>query len=219
MLIERPPKWFRALFPGVMFRMPASGEKPGRVFLTFDDGPIPEVTPWVLDLLDIYDVKATFFMVGQNVERYPFLLEEVVNRGHCVANHSLHHIRGLGISPRRYVEDVDRCEVYTKSGIFRPPHGFLTPFQLRALKKKYKVVMFDVVTRDYSKRVTARDVVENVKKYARDGSLIVFHDSLKSRRKLLTALPQSLEWLIDNGFSFDVLASTNSLFQDSRFNS
>lgn len=205
MLIERPPKLFRALFPGVTFRMPPSGQDPGVVYLTFDDGPIPEMTPWVLDVLDNYGVKATFFMVGQNVERYPHLLKEVVARGHKVGNHTLHHIRGLGILPKDYLADTDKCESLTKSGMMRPPHGYLTPLQLRKIKKHYRVVMFDLVTRDYSKRVTARDVVDNVKKYTRDGSIIVFHDSLKSKDKLFTALPESLDWLKKTGYKFGLL--------------
>lgn len=206
MLIERPPRLFRKMFPGTVFRMPATGKKPGRVFITFDDGPIPEATPRVLDMLDRFGVKATFFMVGQNVERYPRLLEEVIKRGHRVGNHSHHHIRGVGIPAKEYLEDVETCEKYTKTGLFRPSHGYLTPGQLKAVKKKgYRVVMFDLVTRDYSKRVTAEEVVNNVKKYARDGSVIVFHDSLKSIEKLQTALPESLEWLREQGYEFDVL--------------
>lgn len=205
MLIERPPLWFRWLFPGVIFRMPGSEIVPGRIFLTFDDGPIPEVTPWVLDVLDEFEAKATFFMVGQNVERHPHLLDEVKKRGHKPANHTLHHIRGLGISPEAYLEDTEACERYTESGIFRPPHGYLTPGQLKKLKRGYRVVMFDLVTRDYSKRVTAEEVVANVKRYTRDGSIIVFHDSLKSKEKLKTALPASLEWLKKEGYKFELL--------------
>ena len=205
MLIERPPRWFRLLFPGALFRMPASGEKPGRVYITFDDGPIPEVTPWVLDILDSFDVKATFFMVGQNVERYPLLLEEVKRRGHIAGNHTLHHIRGMGVSARKYRDDAEACESLTESGLFRPPHGWLSPWQLREMKKRYKVVMYDLVTRDYSRKVDAAGVVANVKRYARDGSIIVFHDSLKSYDKLKTALPESLQWLRDEGYSFSLL--------------
>lgn len=205
MWIEQPPSWFRWLFPDVIFRLPGNKHKPGVVFITFDDGPIPEATPRVLDILDEFDVKATFFMVGQNIERYPELLQEVKRRGHLAANHSLHHIRGLGISPEAYRKDVDDCEKYTRSRIFRPSHGYLTPGQLKELKKYYRIIMFDVVTRDYSKRISAEDVVINVKRYTRDGSIIVFHDSLKSIDKLTTALPESLRWLKDRGYSFKKL--------------
>ncbi|MCH5227385.1 MAG: polysaccharide deacetylase family protein [Muribaculaceae bacterium] len=205
MLIERPPFWYRLMFPGAIFRMPQSQGKPGTIYLTFDDGPIPEMTPWVLDILDQYGVKATFFMVGQNVERNPELFEEVKRRGHRVGNHTLHHIKGMGINPVDYLKDVNKCQRYTRSELFRPPHGYLTPSQLREMKKYFKVVMFDLVTRDYSKHVTSEQVVENVKKYARDGSIIVFHDSLKSKEKLKKALPMALEWLKDQGYQFGLL--------------
>lgn len=204
--IVRPPVWFRWLFPGVVFRMPSSDKDLGIVYLTFDDGPIPEATPLVLDILDKYGVKATFFMVGQNIERYPELLQEVKKRGHLVANHSHRHIKGLGISPEEYRKDVDFCEKYTGSKIFRPSHGWLTFGQLKEVKRDYRVVMFDLVTRDYSKEVTAQDVVDNVKKYVRNGSIIVFHDSLKSIEKLKTALPQSIEWLKDAGYRFSLIS-------------
>lgn len=177
------------------------------VYLTFDDGPIPEVTPWVLDILDKFDVKATFFMVGQNIERHPELMNEVRNRGHEVGNHTLHHIRGLRIRPQEYLDDVEACEALTGSKIFRPPHGWLTPSQLSLIKRNgYVVVMYDLVTRDYSKNLKPEEVVENVKKYSRDGSIIVFHDSLKSYDRLKTALPISLEWLKAQGFQFKKLS-------------
>lgn len=205
MFIERPPEWFRMFFPGAIFRMPPSKEKPGQVFLTFDDGPIPEVTPWVLEVLDEFGVKATFFMVGQNIERHPELLNLVNEKGHKAANHTLHHIRGIGIKPEHYIEDAAACEKFTKSGLIRPPHGWLTPRQLKELKKEYKVVMYDLVTRDYSKKTTADDVVNNIRKLTRDGSIIVFHDSLKSFEKLKTALPLSLQWLKSQGYTFSLL--------------
>lgn len=205
MFIERPPQWYRAFFPGAIFRMPQGKEKPGTVYLTFDDGPIPEVTPWVLDTLARFDVKATFFMVGQNIQRNPHLLRDVVARGHKAANHTLHHIRGMGISAHQYLEDAWACEALTGNRLLRPPHGWLTPRQLSALRKEYRVVMYDLVTRDYSSRVSAEMVLNNVKRYARDGSIIVFHDSLKSFEKLKYALPASLEWLIGRNFKFNLL--------------
>lgn len=205
MWIERPPKWFRMLFPGAVFRMPESGEMPGTIYLTFDDGPIPEVTPWVLEILDKFEVKATFFMVGQNIERHPGLLEEVIKRGHKAANHTLHHIRGLGISAAKYLEDAEKCEKYTRSGMLRPPHGWMSPSQFKALKREYKIVMYDLVTRDYSNKIGAERVEKNVKKLVRDGSIIVFHDSVKSYDKLKVALPSSLGWLKSQGYKFSLL--------------
>ena len=204
MFIERPPKWFRNLFPEAIFRM-EEGEGRKMVYLTFDDGPIPEATPQVLDELDKYEVKATFFMVGDNVRKYPGLYEKVKARGHKIGNHTMHHIRGLGIAPVDYMKDVEECDEISKDGLFRPPHGWLTPGQMREVRRKYKVVMYDLITRDYSRRISAREVVDNVKKYTRPGSIIVFHDSLKSIEKLKTALPESIEWLKAEGYEFGVL--------------
>lgn len=205
MFIERPPVWFRRLFPGAIFRLPSAEKGKKRVFLTFDDGPIPEATPWVLDTLDRFGVKATFFMVGQNVERHPELKEEVLRRGHIAGNHTLHHMKGMGVSKASYMADAERGAEVTGSILFRPPHGVLTPSQLKSLKKHYKIVMYDLVTRDYSKHLSAKDVVDNVKRFARDGSIIVFHDSLKSLPRIKEALPECLQWLIDNGYEFELL--------------
>ena len=193
MLIERPPRWFRWLFPGAVFRMPSREKGRKRVFLTFDDGPIPEATPWVLDVLDKYGIKATFFMVGQNVERHPELLEEVRRRGHSVGNHTLHHLQGASATTIRYMRDAAEGAELTGSTLFRPPpRRGCAPRQLRALKMHYKIIMYDLVTRDYSRHMSPEDVVENVKKYTRDGSIIVFHDSIKSLPPSPDGSPRSI---------------------------
>lgn len=207
MLIECPPCWFRKLFPGAVFRLPSKDSGKKRVFITFDDGPIPEATPFVLETLDRFGVKATFFMVGQNIERYPELLVSVKSKGHAVGNHTLHHMKGLGTSVIRYLDDCDAGNRLTGSNLFRPPHGWIRPGQLRALKKICRVVMYDVVTRDYSRHLSPDDVFENVKRYTRDGSIIVFHDSLKSLPRIRKALPQALQWLKDEGFECLPLSS------------
>ncbi len=203
MFIERPPEWLRRKCPEALFRV--EDEERKMVYLTFDDGPIPEVTPRLLDLLDTYDVKGTFFMVGDNVKKYPHLYKEVLRRGHMVGNHTMHHLQGLKENCERYVADVKEASGYISSGLFRPPHGWLKKSQVRNLVKNYRIVMYDLVTRDYSRRLNADDVFENVKRYARPGSIIVFHDSLKSLPRLFDALPKSIEWLKENGYEFGVL--------------
>ena len=210
MLIERPPLWFRRLFPGACFMIPAQKGNSPRVYLTFDDGPIPEVTPWVLDLLDKYEAKATFFMVGQNVERHPALLEEIKNRGHAIGNHTLHHMKGAGQDTFRYLLDSLRGERITGSKLFRPPHGWIGPSQFRNLRRRYKIIMYDLVTRDYSRFLSAEDVFENVKRYTRNGSIIVFHDSIKSWPRLKEALPLSLSWLKQEGYEFALIPFTET---------
>lgn len=204
MLIERPPLCFRLTVPGGLFRRHEPGHQHA-VYLTFDDGPIPEVTPWVLDILDRYGIKATFFMVGDNVRKHPEVYEEVVRRGHRIGNHTMHHVSGFRLTRRSYLRDVAEARQYIDSDLFRPPHGWLRPRQTWALHEQFRVVMFDLVTRDYSKWMRAQDVVRNVKLFARDGSVIVFHDSLKSWPRLQEALPKALEWLIAQGYEFRLL--------------
>lgn len=205
MWIEQPPGWYRKLFPGAIFRMPVQEYSPGTVYITFDDGPIPEVTPLVLDTLEKYDVKATFFMVGQNIERYPYLLDEVKKGGHCVGNHTLHHLKGIGVKKHVYIEDVRQGELLSGSNLFRPPYGLIKPSLLREINKHYSVIMYDLVTRDYNAKLSVEDVVRNVQRYVRDGSIIVFHDSLKSSPRLKKALPESLKWLKQQGYKFGIL--------------
>lgn len=198
MIIERPPSFFRALFPGGVFRV--GGER--QVMLTFDDGPIPEATPEILDILDRYGIKATFFMVGDNVRKHPDVFEEVCRRGHCIGNHSMHHLQGIRTTTGRYLDDIGMAARLIPSPLYRPPHGILRPRQLRRLRREYDLVMYDLITRDYSRRVTAADVLDNVKRYTRPGSIIVFHDSLRSIGKLRAVLPAAIEWLRDSGYTF-----------------
>lgn len=201
-VIERPPLLFRLLFPEAIFRIPG---KRKRVFLTFDDGPIPEVTPWVLDVLDSFGIKATFFMVGDNVRKHPDVFRMVRDRGHSIGNHTMHHIKGSATSTKDYIADILEANELIGSTLFRPPHGWLRWKQAAALKHEFSLIMYDLVTRDYSKHLSSEQVLENVKRLARKGSIIVFHDSLKSWPRLRTALPQAIEWLIENGYEFDII--------------
>ena len=199
MLIERPPQIFRSLFPDAHFRI--RGEEQC-VYLTFDDGPIPEATPWVLDMLDSYGIKATFFMVGDNVRKYPDVYQEVIRRGHTVGNHTMRHLQGLKVKTPYYLDDIKEADGYIHSRLFRPPHGFLTPKQARLIREQYTIIMYDLITRDYSRHLTADQVFDNVRRYTRDGSIIVFHDSIKSMPRLREALPRSIEWLMEQGYQF-----------------
>lgn len=200
MLIEQPPLLYRLLFPEALWRIAHKGKR--TVYLTFDDGPIPEVTPWVLDLLDSYDIKATFFLVGDNVRRHPELLEEIKRHGHSWGNHTMHHLQGMKVTAMRYMRDITEADLLIGSPLFRPPHGLLRWRQAAAIKSHYNIVMYDLVTRDYSKKLNPDQVVENVKRFTRNGSIIVFHDSLKAERNLRQALPRSIEWLKQQGYEF-----------------
>lgn len=176
------------------------------IYLTFDDGPIPEATPFILDTLDRFGAKATFFMVGDNACKYPHLLAEVKKRGHRIGNHTFNHLSGMRHWAWTYLANVKKADAVLQTDLFRPPHGWIGTTQYRVLRHfGYKVVMWDLVTRDYSKLLTADDVVNNVKRYARNGSIITFHDSLKSIDKLKHALPESLSWLSQQGYEFRVI--------------
>ena len=201
MLIEQPPLLYRLLFPEAVWRLKQRRRKV--VYLTFDDGPIPEVTPWVLDTLDRYGVRATFFMVGDNVRRHPELYAEVRRRGHNVGNHTMHHLQGMKVRSVRYLRDISEADALIDSPLFRPPHGLLRWKQAKAIKQHYNIVMYDLVTRDYSRKLNGEQVLRNVKRYARDGSLIVFHDSLKALDNLRYALPRAIEWLQQEGYRFE----------------
>lgn len=203
MLIEQPPLLYRILFPEAIWRI--KHKKRRVVYLTFDDGPIPEVTPWVLDTLDKYGIKATFFMVGDNARRHPWLVEEIKKRGHSYGNHTMHHLQGLKVTKLRYMRDITEANHYIDSALFRPPHGLMRPSQAKAIKKRYNIVMYDLVTRDYSYKLNGGKVLKNVKKYTRNGSIIVFHDSLRAEINMKYALPRAIEWLKSKGYEFHAI--------------
>ncbi len=197
MIIEQPAKFLRWLYPHALWRMNPSERV---VYLTFDDGPIPEATPFILDQLDQFGVKATFFMVADNVRKYPELYKDIVSRGHQVGNHTYHHMGSFKHWTLTYAVDVTEANGLIHAKYFRPPHGWLRHTVYWWVKLHYRVVMWDLVTRDYSKWLNADDVFNNIKKYTRNGSIITFHDSLKSIDKLKTALPRSLQWLKEQGY-------------------
>ena len=202
MFIEQPPQIIRYLYLSAIWRM----DKDERaVYLTFDDGPIPRVTPWVLDVLDKYGIKATFFMVGDNIRKHPDEFRMVVERGHRIGNHTFNHIRGLSYDINSYLENTEKaCRMMIGTNLFRPPHGYMSPKQYAELKKRYKIIMWDLVTRDYNRKFNGKQILQKVKKYARNGSIITFHDSIKSEENLKYALPKAIEWLKEQGYEFKV---------------
>lgn len=204
MLIEQPPLLYRILYPQSVWRLKVPDQK--TVYLTFDDGPIPEITPWVLNVLSKYNVKATFFCVGDNVRKYRYIYDQLLDQGHKTGNHTFHHMQGWLNTPKKFLKDTLEADELIKSNLFRPPHGHMIFPQPRLLKQSgYKIIMWDVVTRDYSKYMNPEQVFENVKQYTRDGSVIVFHDSLKAEKSLRYALPLSIEWLLEQGYTFELI--------------
>lgn len=199
MFIEQPARWLRWIYPRAIWRM---NPKEHSVYLTFDDGPIPQSTPFILDTLREYGVKATFFMVGDNVRKYPELYKRIVDEGHQLGNHTNHHLGAFKHWTIKYVIDTHKANELIHARLFRPPHGWMRRSVYWWLRHEYKIIMWDVVTRDYSKWLTADDVLSNVKRYTRNGSIITFHDSLKSIDKLRIALPAAIKWLRDEGYEF-----------------
>ncbi|MDR0976310.1 MAG: polysaccharide deacetylase family protein [Prevotellaceae bacterium] len=204
MLIEQPPQFVRRLYPDAIWRMDPTEKA---VYLTFDDGPIPRVTPWVLDLLAEHDVRATFFMVGDNVHKHPDIYRQVVDAGHRVGNHTYNHIRGFEYWSDNYLANADKANALMHTDIFRPPHGHMRWVQYLVLKHYYKIIMWDVVTRDYSSKLRGPQVLANVMRYTRNGSIITFHDSLKSwdSGNLAYALPRAIAFLKEEGYAFKLL--------------
>lgn len=192
----RPPKIIKRLFPSLIWNF--EGEKNG-VFLTFDDGPRPEVTPWVLDQLDKYNAKATFFCIGKNVELFPDLFKEIIDRGHAVGNHSYSHVKGWGVDTGIYVSDVDLAADLIPSNLYRPPYARIGPNQARVLSERYKIIMWDVLSRDYNKDLSGKACVKNVSPFLSPGSIVVFHDSVKSSKNLWYALPRILKAINEKG--------------------
>lgn len=178
------------MFPSFIWSFP--NEQDG-VFLTFDDGPRPEVTPWVLDILDKYNAKATFFCIGKNVELFPELYNEIINRGHAVGNHSYSHVKGWGMKTGDYVRDIDIAGDMISSNLFRPPYARIGTNQARVLGERYKTIMWSVLSRDYNRRLSGRACANNVIPFIAPGEIIVFHDSIKCSRNLFVALPMVLD--------------------------
>jgi len=181
------------LYPYGVFR---TGEA---VYLTFDDGPIPEVTPKVLDILSRYGVKATFFMVGENIDKHPEIYEQVIQAGHAIGNHTYNHLKGWCTPMEEYMANVARFPKETR--LFRPPYGKATLRQRRALAQQgYRLIYWDILTRDYDASRTPEAMLEQIKREVRGGSIINFHDSIKSNERMLAVLPQVIEFLQAEGY-------------------
>ncbi|MFN8274156.1 MAG: polysaccharide deacetylase family protein [Flavobacteriaceae bacterium] len=190
-------KW---LFPKYIWNLPTHEKI---VFLTFDDGPMPEITPWVLDQLDAYQVKATFFCIGDNVRKHPEIYEEVMRRGHAIGNHTFNHLNGWKTATSTYIENTIKWEEYaaTQSVLFRPPYGKIKRSQAQKLMQKgYKIIMWDVLSADFDTSVSPEKCLSNVVNHLESGSIVVFHDSLKAFKNIQYALPKTLQFLKENGF-------------------
>ena len=195
-------KLIQVLFPSLIWRQETKNKD---IWLTFDDGPTPEVTPWILAALKQEKIKATFFLVGKQIEKYPKLLEDIINDGHIVANHSYSHKNGWFLSKKRYISDIERCQkLIPKNSLFRPPYGKISPAQIFALKKKYKIILWDVLAWDFQQNITPKKVQRNILNNTNAGSIIVLHNNQISFKNLQPILKETIQTLKNRGFSFSI---------------
>lgn len=199
MYFVKTPGIIQSALGGLIWRM----SKSKKVYLTFDDGPVPEATPWVLDLLKSRGVKASFFCVGDNVRKYPEIYRRILNEGHSVGNHTYNHLNGWKTDSAAYTENVAKAAKLIDSSLFRPPYGKLTPRAVKRLNKDYDVIMWDVLSGDFDTSITPEDCLRNVKTHASAGSIIVFHDSIKAIDKLKFVLPEVISFFEQKGIVMD----------------
>lgn len=203
MFIEQMPDIIRKFYPTILWRKDKNKKV---IYLTFDDGPTKEVTSWILDTLNYLGIKATFFCIGNNAEKYPEIIDEIRENGHKIGIHGYSHIRGLYKRENEYFDDIKRSKDIIKSDIFRPSHGRIYPKQAKKLTEMgYQVVLWDVITRDYDPDLSEEQVLKIAKKYTRNGSIVVFHDSIKAEKNMKYAFPLAVKYWLDNGYTFGLL--------------
>jgi len=202
MYLVKTPKFIPNLFPNFTWKIPTHEKV---LYLTFDDGPVPEVTPWVLDQLKAYHAKATFFCVGENVQKHPDIFQRVVENGHTIGSHTFNHMNGWTADNVPYFHNVRYGAQVVGSTLFRPPYGRIKRKQAQFLLRHYRIVMWDVLSGDFDTDLDGRQVAQNVIKNAKKGSIVVFHDSLKSLRNLRKALPVVLDHFAEKGYRFEGL--------------
>ena len=203
MKIYSAPFWIRAIYPKSLLWSVNTSRR--EVFLTFDDGPVPEVTPLVLEILKKYNVKATFFCVGENVQKYPDVFNLLLKAGHAIGNHTFHHVKAWKTDHRSYLAEVEQCNQLVKSKFFRPPHGQINRRIVGELNENYKIVMWSALTGDYDKNLSGEQCLNNAIKYTRPGAIIVFHDSIKACERMEYALPLYIEYCLKQGYTFGIL--------------
>ncbi|MCX6310199.1 MAG: polysaccharide deacetylase family protein [Bacteroidetes bacterium] len=177
-----------------------------KIYLTFDDGPVPGVTPEALSVLQQFNVKATFFCVGNNVQKHPEIFKQIISEGHAVGNHTFGHADGWNTTTKNYLKEVQLCSEQFSSNIFRPPYGRMRKPQRKQIQRKYKIVLWDVLTYDFDKEWSGENCLQTALKYSREGSIVVFHDSEKAKDRMLFALPKFIEEMQGRGFEFGLLA-------------
>lgn len=208
MYLTKTPSFIQSLFPSYTWKV-ESDEKV--IFLTFDDGPIPEVTPWVIDLLDKYNAKASFFCVGENVKKHPEIYQSLIDKEHTIGNHTYNHLNGWNSDNISYFHNVRKCARLVKSDFFRPPYGKLKPKQTQFLSRHYNIIMWDVLSGDFDQNLSAEDCYNKVLRSTKPGSIIVFHDSKKAYDRLKIVLPKVLDHFTKKGYTFKAIKKQDIL--------
>ncbi|HXB40878.1 MAG TPA: polysaccharide deacetylase family protein [Bacteroidia bacterium] len=196
-----PPKTLRALYPQCFWNLPNTENK---IYLTFDDGPTPELLPFILETLDTYKIQATFFCVGENICKHPELFKQLLEK-HVVGNHTFNHMSGWKNPNYTYYKNIKKFETIYNTPLFRPPYGRISRTQAKHISKQYKIIMWDVLSYDYRKTITPKKCLNNVVKHVKSGSVIVFHDNKKAKKNVTYALPRAIEQLSEKGFIFDTI--------------
>ena len=197
----KPWGFIKRLYPDMIWEI----DDPEGVFLTFDDGPTPGITEWILSTLKQYDAKATFFVLGKNAEMYPDLHQRILDEGHKIGNHTYSHQKGWGMPLEKYIEDVDFAEDILHSELFRPPYAQITPSQCRAVAQRHKIIMWNILSRDYLHTISPGECARGVVKHIAPGAILAFHDSEKSFRNMSYALPKVLERIKELGLKGKII--------------
>lgn len=197
------PKWIQKCFPSLVWQAPSTKE--AVVYLTFDDGPHPEITPWVLNELNQRGLKASFFCVGDNVRKFPETYQQILNEGHITGNHTMHHMKGWSNSTETYTQNTTEAAQYIKSKLFRPPYGRISRAQIKALLPEYTIVMWSLLSGDFNPQLNIPKALNQIKRKTQNGSIVVFHDSIKSEAQMKQLLPDYLDYLIANAYTCKTL--------------
>lgn len=198
----KPPPLIKSFYSSLEWSIPVSAPI---IYLTFDDGPSPEVTPWVLEVLKAFDARATFFLVGDNVRKFPSVVEKILKDHHKIGNHTFNHLDGWKTEDEKYLENISRCHQLVDSNLFRPPYGKIKKSQIKKLSMTYRIVMWSLLSYDFAAQINHQKILHKLKKFTLPGSIIVFHDSLKAEANLRQMLPIFLETMKTSGYSFHSL--------------
>lgn len=210
-LIKSPYILSKITGKSIIWHLP-EGKK--RIFITFDDGPIPEITTEIINILNKYQIKATFFCVGENVLKHPEIYQDIIKNGHSTGNHTYNHLNGWKTSKDIYLENIKKSKLFINSNLFRPPYGKITISQANEIKENYYTILWSVLSGDFDKNITKEQCLQNVIKNTVDGSIIVFHDSIKAKERVLYALPEFIEHFQKQGFTFEAI--TNEILLEYR---